>query len=235
MRLAEIPSTAAGAATDSVALLPVGSTEQHGAHAPLGTDTVLAEAVATRGAAVSEAETVIAPAIPIGVSEEHRAFPGSLWITPDTFRAIVRETASSLAYHGWDRIVIVNGHGGNVAATEEVAARLTRDGTASTAAFTWFDAIDLPPAEMGHGGPVETSALLAAAPDLVREEGIAESATGAADRWGRWVGGVNVAYDSDEFSESGIVGDPRDADATRGEELLAAAATNLATLIDDLA
>lgn len=235
MDLGELTWTDADAAAIDVALVPVGSTEQHGPHAPLGTDTILAEAVARRGAATTEHEVLIAPPIPYGIAEEHRAFAGTAWLTPDTFRSVVSEVVLSLASHGWDRVVIVNGHGGNIAAIEEVAARLTRDGDATCAAFTWFGATDVSPAEMGHGGPVETSALLAAAPDLVRHERLADAASGAADRWGRWVGGMNLAYDSHEFSESGVVGDPREADAERGEDLLSQAAANLAAVIDELA
>lgn len=235
MDLAELTWRDAEDAAIDVALVPVGSTEQHGPHAPLGTDTILAEAVARRGAATSEHQVVIAPPIPYGIAEEHRAFGGTAWIMPDTFRTILGEVIRSLASHGWDRVVVVNGHGGNVAAIEEVSARLTRDGAATCAAFTWFAATDVSPGEMGHAGPVETSALLAAAPDLVRTDRLGEAATGSADRWGRWVGGMNLAYDSDEFSESGVVGDPREADAAWGEDLLSQAAANLATVIDDLA
>ena len=255
MDLSEATWTDATDAGTRLALLPVGSTEQHGPHAPLGTDTLTAAAVAEAGADRHERETgerpVVAPAIPVGVAEEHRAFDGTMWVSPDTFRAYVRETAESLASHGFDRLVLVNGHGGNVDALREVAARLTRDGDADAVPFTWFDHVEgavgeteedrdgegseeaddavIPP--MGHGGGRETALLRAVRPDLVREDRVAAAREGASDGWGRWVAGVNVAYDTEEFAENGVVGDPTEGDAETGERLLAAAAAALAELL----
>jgi creatinine amidohydrolase len=84
---------------------------------------------------------------------------------------------------------------------------------------------------MGHGGGRETALLRAVAPDLVREGRIDEARAGAADRWGEWVEGVNVAYDADEFAENGVVGDPGEGDAAAGEDMLAAAAAALARVL----
>ena len=229
MYLAETTWTEAEKDAD-VALLPVGSTEQHGPHAPLGTDTLAAETVAGRGADAYDGEAVVAPAVPVGVSEEHRHFAGTLWVSPDTFRAYVRETVESLAHHGWDRVVVVNGHGGNADALREVCARLTRDGTAYTVPFTWFDAVETH-LEMGHAGPMETSLLLATRPDLVCAGRLEDAAAEGAARWGEWEAGVNLAYDSAEFSENGTVGDPREASEQHGEELLEAAGGGLAALM----
>jgi len=230
MKLAEVTWPDVEGADPDVALLPTGSTEQHGPHAPLSTDTIAAEAVAAAGAEAYDGSTVVAPPIPVGIAEEHRHFPGTMWVSEDTFRAYVREAAASLAHHGVDRIVLVNGHGGNVAALREVAGQLSRDGTAYTVPFTWFDAVDAP--DMGHAGPVETSMVRHVAPDLVQEDRIGEAVAGASDGWGEWVSGVNLAFDSAAFSDSGVVGDPSGADAERGEALLDAAASALATLLE---
>jgi len=232
MRLAEVPSPVAGAADASVALLPVGSTEQHGPHAPLGTDTTAAVAVAEAGVAAADDPVVVAPPIPVGVAEEHRHFPGTLWVHPDTFRAFVRETVASLAGHDVDRVIVVNGHGGNVGPLREACGRVTRDGDAYAVPFTWFDAVD---ATIGHGGPIETSLLMSVASGQVREDEFGAAAAEGADRWGEWAGGVNLAYDTETFSENGVVGDPREASAERGEALLAEAADALGTLIDRVA
>lgn len=201
-----------------VVLLPVGSTEQHGPHAPLGTDHYSAETVAETAANAADHEVLVAPSIPIGVSEEHRHFTGTLWVSPDTFRAYVRETVESMLDHGWDRIVLVNGHGGNTAPIAEVAARLGRDHPALVAPFTWFEAVDAE-VPMGHAGAVETSFLLATRPELVHEDRFAEAAAGAGDRWGEWVSGVNLAVDSASFTENGVVGDPTEASEEIGNAL----------------
>jgi creatinine amidohydrolase len=234
MHLAEMSSTDADGTVDAT-LLPVGATEQHGPHAPLGTDTLSAEAVAEAGAEAYGGELVVAPAIPVGVSEEHRDFAGSLWVRPDTLRSYVRDTVASLAHHGFDPVVVVNGHGGNVGPLREVCARLSRDGT-YTVPFTWFDTVDLEELgieafEMGHGGGMETSLLLSTHPDLVDTDRLEEAAAGAAPRWGEWAAGTNLAYDTAEFSESGVVGDPTAATVEAGETLVEAAADGLAELL----
>ncbi|VTT86939.1 Creatinine amidohydrolase [Halorubrum sp. DM2] len=251
MRLSEVTWTDARDADVDVAFLPVGSTEQHGPHAPLGTDTMNAVAVADagadayetgepieeadesgEGAAANRGEVAVAPPIPVGVAEEHRAFDGTMWVSPETFRAYVRESAESLVAHGVDRVVFVNGHGGNVEALAEVARRFSRDPDHGGygVAFTWFEAVGDHASDMGHAGPLETALLRATNPELVREERVDEAGAGAADRWGEWVSGVNLAHDSDEFTDNGVVGDPRDGDAERGEILLDRASTGLAEL-----
>lgn len=238
MDLSDATWTDAREADTDLALLPVGSTEQHGPHAPLGTDHYAATAVAKAGAEAYTdtygGEAVVAPTVPVGVAEEHRQFPGTLYVTEDTFRSYVRETAASLAETGFDRVVIVNGHGGNVAALQETCARLVRDGTAYAVAFTWFEAVSAA-VEMGHGGAMETALMRAVRPDAVRDERVEEATEGAADRWGEWLRGVNLAVDSAEFTENGVVGDPREGDAELGEELLGQAAEALAELLDAVA
>ena len=256
MRLSEVAWTDVRDADVDVAFLPVGSTEQHGPHAPLGTDALNAGAVAAAGADAYEAgesggadgsadadragrddvrgEVAVAPPVSVGVAEEHRAFDGTMWVSPETFRAYVRESAESLVSHGIDRVVFVNGHGGNVEALAEVARRFSRDDAHAGygVAFTWFEAVGEHASDMGHAGPLETALLRATNPDLVREERVDEASAGAADRWGEWVAGVNLAHDADEFTDNGVVGDPAGGDAARGAELLDRASAALAELAD---
>ena len=231
MQLSDSTWTDADAAATDLAVLPVGSTEQHGPHAPLGTDAVTAEAVAEAGADAYAGEVVVAPAVPVGVAAEHRQFTGTLWVSPDTFRRYVRETVASLAHHGWDRVVLVNGHGGNIAALREVAGNITREDDAYAVPFTWFDAVGEYSEEMGHGGPLETALLRHVAPDLVAEERVATAREGASDRWGDWVSYANLAFDSAEFTDNGVVGNPAEGDAELGAELLELAGEALAELL----
>lgn len=222
----------------TLAVLPVGSTEQHGPHAPLGTDTFTASAVAAEGVERYDEDIPLAPPVPVGVAAEHREFPGTLWVSPDTFRAYVKETIESLAHHGVDRVVIVNGHGGNVDALRELCADLSRDGTVYAVPFTWFDAIDAAEVaglEMGHGGPVETSLVRHLHPELVDTDQFETAWQKAADGWGEWVNGVNLAYDTDEFSESGVVGNPEESSPEKGEQLLDSAATALVEVLETVA
>lgn len=140
-----------------VAILPVGSTEQHGPHNPLGTDHLVAEALSK---AVGERTGVpVLPIIPVGISEHHRQFPGTLWVPPPIFRDYVKATALAVASHGVTKILMVNGHGGNTAALLETAGELRRDHGVFAAVLMAF-----PPAMMklgrGHTGTGETSVNL---------------------------------------------------------------------------
>lgn len=232
MKLAESTWTDADESETDLALLPVGSVEQHGPHAPLATDAINAVAVAEAGAASFDGEAVVAPPISVGVSEEHRQFTGSIWVSEETFRRYVRETVESLAYHGWDRVVMVNGHGGNIGPLREAAGTLVRDGDAYAVPFTWFEAVGDHSTDMGHAGPLETALLRHVDPELVREDRIESARDGASDGWGEWTSHVNLAFDSAEFTENGVIGDPAAGDAERGAELLELAGEALATLLE---
>ncbi|MCR4392249.1 MAG: creatininase family protein [Candidatus Acetothermia bacterium] len=211
-----------------VALLPVGSTEQHGPHLPLGTDWMTAEAIARR--ASERGGWVVLPTVPVGASEHHRQFWGTLWVPPDVLRDYVIGIARALASHGLSRVVFVNGHGGNTGALDAAARVLRWDGIFAYV-YVWWRAIPEVIAEVveggGHAGEMETSVVLAIAPELVRRERYGEAAAGAAQEWGKRVHGVEVGYDTRDFSASGAVGDPAPATAAKGERLLAAAAEEL--------
>lgn len=235
MRLAEATWTDADATETSLALLPVGSVEQHGPHAPLATDALNAETIAEAAADAYPEPVVVAPPVSVGVSEEHRQFTGTLWVSPETFRRYVRETVASLAAHGWDRVVLVNGHGGNVGALREVADAIVRHDDAYAVPFTWFEAVGDHSGDMGHAGPLETALLRATHPELVREGRIEAARAGASDRWGDWTSYANLAVDSAEFTENGVVGDPTEGSVERGEELLALATDALVALLDAVA
>jgi len=215
-----------------LAMVPVGSTEQHGPHATLGTDTLNAETVAEAASERFDDPVVVSPAVPVGVAEEHRQFSGTLWTSESTFRSYVRDIVGSLTSHGFDRVVLVNGHGGNVAALREVSGTITRRDDAYAVPFTWFDEVDEYTSRMGHGGPLETALLEHANPEHVREDRLNGAAAEASERWGDWAGRTNLAFDSAEFTENGVVGDPREASADMGEELIDTASEALVELLE---
>lgn len=217
--------------TTDLAVLPVGSTEQHGPHAPLGTDTITAREIAAAGTERYEGRVVVGPTVPVGIAAEHRQFTGTLWVSEETFRRYVRETIESFIHHDLTRVVVVNGHGGNVDALREVCAGISRTTEGYTAPFTWFNAVSIEQ-EMGHGGPLETALLRRLQPELIRADRIEDARAGGAERWGEWQSGTNLAYDSSEFTDSGVVGDPSNGDTALGEELLTQAATALCELLD---
>ncbi len=128
--------------------------------------------------------------------------------------------------------MVVNGHGGNVAALREVTARIVRHDDAYAVPFTWFDEVGDHSANMGHAGPLETSMLRYVDPETVHEDRFEAAAADGADGWGEWQGRVNLAIDSDEFTDNGAVGDPGESSSELGDELLDRSATALCALLD---
>jgi creatinine amidohydrolase/Fe(II)-dependent formamide hydrolase-like protein len=112
-------------ADESLALVPLGSTEQHGPHLPLATDHLIAEAFAREAA--DRTGYLCTPTINVGVSPHHRQFHGTMWVDAPQFRDYVESFTRNLAYHGIDRVVYVNAHGGNVDHLREVGRRLRDD------------------------------------------------------------------------------------------------------------
>ncbi len=221
-----------------VAILPVGSTEQHGPALPLGTDFMAAETLA--GTLDDRDDAVVLPTVPIGVSEHHRQFDGSLWVTPETLERYVTETLESAASHGVRKAVVVNGHGGNADALSRSARRLRADETLFAAPWNWWDALGDLTEELfegfgGHAGEVESSMMLRVAEELVDEDELEAAEDGGSESWGRTVHGANVGFDTIDFSETGAVGRPTDASRDAGEQLFEHASTELDALVDWLA
>lgn len=189
---------------NDVALIPVGSTEQHGPHNPLGTDHLVAGALSR---VVGERTGVaVLPIIPVGVSEHHRHFPGTLWVPPATFREYVKAIALSVASHGARKIIFINGHGGNTASLLEVAGELRRNHKIFSVVIMAF-----PPGIIGHAGTGETSVNLFFHRELVRMDRAVD--TRQKERLGPLrmeglgrVGPAQFPWDTIDFSETGVLG-----------------------------
>ncbi|MFL1435771.1 creatininase family protein, partial [Nocardiopsis protaetiae] len=174
------------AVTDSpLVLLPAGAFEQHGPGLPLATDLVRAERVAERVAARLGGRAVIGPALPVGVSPHHLAFAGTLSLGVDTFRTVVHEYVEGLYRHGWRKVLVVTGHGGNNAALTTVAQDLLARRPDLEFAWTPLTALAADAVAAmdvrevsGHSGEAETAQMLHLAPGLVRT-GLLEAGTTA--------------------------------------------------------
>ena len=223
-------------ADESLALVPLGSTEQHGPHLPLATDHLIAEAFADKAA--ERTGHLRTPTINVGVSPHHRQFHGTMWVDAPVFRDYVESFTRNLAYHGIDRVIFVNAHGGNVDHLREVGRRLRDDGTLYAIEWMWNDSIpelvdDLFAQNGPHGGPKETAMIQHLHPELVREDRLADARDGgipdveAAETVKH---GSRTFYDAADNTENGVLGDQTDATAEKGEEMFEAATDQLAEL-----
>ncbi|MFC7165560.1 creatininase family protein [Halospeciosus flavus] len=226
---------------ESLALVPLGSTEQHGPHLPEGTDHLIAEAFAREVA--DRTGYLCTPTVNIGVSPHHRQFWGTMWVDAPVFRDYVESLARNLTYHGIDRIVFVNAHGGNVQHLREVGRRLRDAGDAYAVEWMWDDAIpdlvdDLFEQNGPHGGPKETAMIQYLHEELVHEDRLDDAKEGGVPSvaaTGNVRHGSRTFYDAIDNTDNGVLGDQTDATAEKGEQLFDAASDQLEQLCEWLA
>jgi mycofactocin precursor peptide peptidase len=202
-------------------VVPLGSTEQHGPHLPLGTDTTIAVALA-RGLAAERPGVVVAPALAFGSSGEHEGFAGTLSIGQTATELVVVELCRS-ASASFERVVLVSTHGGNAEVVARAARTLHDEGRA---VLVWS------PRWRGdaHAGRIETSLMLALAPESVR---VARTAAGNTEPIEALMPrlleeGVRAA------SPNGVLGDPQGASAEEGRELMQQAIRDLLDAVSGL-
>lgn len=215
--LGSLTSPAAGSRAGAVLAVPIGSTEQHGPHLPLCTDTSVASALCAR---LAEArDVVVAPALPYGSSGEHEGFPGTLSIGQDALELVLLELCRS-ATLTFSRVLLVSGHGGNAVPLARAVERLRFEGR---------DVLAWSPSWSGdaHAGRTETS--LALALGLPVDVGAAEPGDVRPLRETLpllMAGGVRAV------SANGVLGDPRGASAAEGEALLRSLTEDLVGFAD---
>jgi creatinine amidohydrolase len=202
----------------AVAVLPVGSLEQHGSHLPLTTDTVVAATVAAR---IADAHPVrLLPPVTFSCSHEHAAWPGTVSLSATTLAAVVRDVGASLHRDGVRSLVLVNGHGGNYVLGNVVQEASL--GPLRMALFPQLHDWSAARAEAGvvtsddadmHAGELETSILLHFHPHLVRPH-YAQADHDAEHRPHLLSRGLQ------EYSESGVVGRPSLASAEKGSAVV---------------
>lgn len=212
----------------AVAVLPIGSFEQHGAHLPLVTDTVIA---ATLAKAVADAYPVLhLPPLPISCSHEHAAWPGTVSVSARTLHAVVTDVKDSLEASGVDRLVLVNGHGGNY-----VLSNVVQESKGSMALFPGVADWQAAHTAAGlrtsldddmHAGELETSILLHAHPHLVGPG--YETADHVTDREHLLTLGLRA------YTESGVVGLPSLATAAKGHVVLDTLVQRFAAVLEVL-
>ena len=238
---------AAAAGPERVAVLPVGAVEQHGPHLPLGTDTMLAEVMATRIAERTRvAEVVLLPAQSIGASEEHHDFPGTIVLEPELLIATLLAVGRSVATAGIGKLVFLNAHGGNVPALQIACRRLRVRHDLFALAAGWM-ALGVPERGPGedrgddvHAGFLETAAMLHLRPDLVnmdRAENFVSTARAVAESNEalRLLGPITTGWTARDLHPSGAAGNAAAATAEAGRRIVEHAAARYALLLDEVA
>ncbi len=226
---------------ESLALVPLGSTEQHGPHLPEGTDHLIAEALAREVA--ERTGYLCTPTVNIGVSPHHRQFHGTMWVDAPAFRDYVESFSENLAYHGIDRIIYVNAHGGNINHLREVGRRLHDSETAYAIEWMWNDSIpelvdDLFEHPGPHGGPKETAMIQHIAGNLVHDDRLESARDGGLPNFeygDEQMYGARTFYDAIDNTDNGVLGDQTDATAEKGQRLFEAASDQLVKLCEWLA
>jgi len=160
------PQAQAAFKRTSFVVVPIGSTEQHGPHLPLGTDFLVAKELARR---VGErANVIVTPVIPVGYAQYHAVFPGTLSFTEDTLTRMYIELCQNLLRYGATHIFFMNGHGGNMVALRRCGEWLREQCVPSAVACWWEMTHVVNPdwRALGHACYVETSMILALDPAL---------------------------------------------------------------------
>lgn len=233
----------------TVVLMPVGAIEQHGPHLPLAVDALIVEALA-RGA-LERAEPrlglLVLPTSPFGKSDEHLAFPGTLALSAATLQAAWLEIGASVARAGLRKLLILNGHGGQVTIAQIVARELRIRFRMLVASCLWpqlgLPEGCLPEHELRfgiHGGALETALVQAIRPALVRRDRLGDFAPSTAARAASApilssLGAAGFGWMAQDLHGSGAAGDARLASVELGRRVLDHAIARLLALVRELA
>jgi creatinine amidohydrolase len=226
-----------------VVILPTGSTEQHGRHLPLDTDVFLAESVCLEVGRRAADRVLVLPPISYGLNLHHVDFPGTIHIEPEVFIAFCLNITKSVAYHGFKKILIVNGHGSNTPLIDIVARKTLLETGSLCAAVNYLNLgieafSQVKETEtLAHADECETSLYLYLAGERVQmsEAHPDEDVTGKhmssdstsnfpvrfSDYWGRW-------------TKLGVHGDPTKATAEKGKVIFDAVISRMTEIVDEL-
>ncbi len=235
-----------------IPILPTGAVEQHGHHLPLKVDHLCANAVATEGARLAAEHSLVLPPVSFGYVHHVMDFPGSMNIHFEHFIQYVLDILKSLAYHGFKKMVIVNGHGSNGPLVELAARRLIVETDASCTFCSWWQLLTVDPdfkekwresvfpGGCSHAGELETSMLLHLSPESVRKDKIKSEIAktnkmGSKYIWGDLFGksSMGLIEWTSQYSDSGVMGEAEKATAEKGKLVFEEASKNLAEFIHE--
>ncbi|MDP7396992.1 MAG: creatininase family protein [Lentisphaeria bacterium] len=226
-------------------ILPTAAVEQHGEHLPLGTDCMITGAVIDRLDQAMDRKILVMPTVQVGCSEHHMVFPGSLTLTHETYRRTVMEYVDSVRRHGFRRVMILNGHGGNEAINAVLNQQIGQQYEDLECLVGGWAPIGAPQTRAisegghlscGHAGEFETSIMLALAEELcdmsLAEDGGIPTRVESM-RYDLFGGGVASSYQPfHELSHNGVYGKPSLASAEKGHRILSVTVESIQELIE---
>ena len=243
---------ASGQADRVVAVLPVAAVEQHGPHLPLSVDATLLQGVVDAALPQLPADlpALFLPPQNVGLSPEHIRYPGTLTLSPSTVIALWTEIGECVARAGVKKLLLFNGHGGQVSVMDIVARELRTRCDLIVYSASWFS-LPLPDAVAGqfsaqehrfgiHAGEIETSMMLHLAPGTVRMEHARDFRSTSQDRAERYAilgngKSAKLGWQMQDYHPAGAVGNAAAATAGKGHAVVEAAAQQLVVLLQELA
>ena len=231
-----------------IAVLPVAAIEQHGPHLPLSVDACINEGILARALSLVPAAlpVTVLPAMPIGRSDEHLGFPGTLSLDPATIMLLWGEIGAGVARAGVRKLVIFNSHGGNPQMLDIVGRALRikhRMLVVQVNSWRLYDAAArFGPQEAAHGihgGAIETSIMLHLRPDLVRMDRAANFEPSSVRMAAKFDhvgphGRVPFSWLTQDLHPAGACGDATKADAALGRDLVEEAAAAFGRILEEV-
>jgi creatinine amidohydrolase len=235
----------------TVAVLPLGATEQHGPHLPLCVDTCIANALVSGALSIlgPSAPVVVLPTLEVGLSTEHTSFAGTLSYPPELLLSVLAQMGKSVAQAGLQKMLLFNAHGGNSALMEVAARELRAKHGLMVYSTSWFNLpLDQEVMEMFtaeehrfgiHGGAVETSLMMNLHPGRVRPEKFKHFESAQQLRAQKYpiLGNgrsAKLAWLMEDYNAEGAAGDLSQASAEKGRLILASAAKQLSLLWQEI-
>ena len=239
-------------ALGKIPIIPTGAVEQHGHHLPLKVDHVCANAVATAAASFRPELSLVLPPVSYGYVHHVMDFPGSINIHFEHFIQFVLDICKSLAYHGFKKMIIVNGHGSNGPLVELVGRRLVVETDAHCVFCNWWQLLQVNPefqskwresvfpGGCAHAGELETSMLLHLDPDCVRTDKTKSEISKTNKRNSKYIftdlfgrGAMGEVEWTSQFTDSGVMGEAEKATAQKGKLVFQEASQQLAAFIGE--
>jgi creatinine amidohydrolase len=220
-------------------LIPIAALEQHGHHMPLFTDSLLLGEVVRRARESLEDKVLFAPVMWLGNSEHHLDFPGTMTASPRGYLDLLRELAENFLFHGFQRVVFLNGHGGNIVPSQQAVFELRqkyrdRNDLLLLASTYWTLGgkphevnTDIKQPHMGHACEWETSMMLRIRPELVQGLDAVEPV-----EFGNPFLPASRGWITKDRTAAGHIGDPRQATAEKGETILTTFAADVVQFLE---